>query len=171
VDDSSFNFVSVIIAAVAALIAAGAMVAAIRQAAEAKKARIAAETAEQGSQAARDESLRLTKDANDIAQQSLTAQQKTLPPAWSVGVSLGEHLVGFENQSSRTILVVAVSVEPAAAENLVSLVVPTPTRVEYGDLFQLRVNAVLGLSPKKAILEWHYEDDDQDQRTERWLPA
>ncbi|MGD8168548.1 hypothetical protein ACEXOS_015105 [Herbiconiux sp. P16] len=108
-------------------------------------------------------------EANRIATQSLDAKKATLPPPWSAAVSTGKNTIGFTNQSSRHIVVTRVEVEPDEAAGLVHLARELPTRVEYGDAFELMVIRTMQVSPSEIHLTWHFDGESAEQVTRRFV--
>jgi len=114
-----------------------------------------------------DEANIASAEANRIAKESLEAQRQALPPAWSPAMETGKNTVSFQNQSGRHIVVDRVEVEPDEAADLVRLQTSLPTRIEYGDLYELMVLRTMQLSPDLVALTWHFEGEETQERTER----
>jgi hypothetical protein len=80
---------------------------------------------------------------------------------WGPREELGENVIGFRNQSSRSVVVTKVIVEPEEAAPFVKDV-PRGTRVEYGDVLVVRLDPRLSSpAPRRLEIYWHYDDDQQ----------
>lgn len=107
-----------------------------------------------------------SSEANRIAKESLAAQERVLPPAWSAAIDTETNKIGLTNQSGRHIVVEKVDVEPTASARFVRLIYDLPTRVEYGDVYEF---VVLGAGARGIVLTWHFEGHATVHSTERLL--
>jgi hypothetical protein len=110
---------------------------------------------------------RRADEANRTAAQALDVQRAALPPVWSAVEAIGEGTMAFRNQSSRTIEVLGITVEPDAAAQFIGAP-PRPHVVEYGDLLALQVRPRYMSQPAHRIfIEWRYEGETDRQTTLR----
>ncbi len=106
--------------------------------------------------------------ANEIATEALDVQKSSLPPAWSAGIWNGKNKLSFENQSGRHIIVTGIDPVPADAGGLLQPSTEPPTRIEYGDMYELHVFRAME-GAEAVQLRWHFEDETDSQITERRL--
>jgi hypothetical protein len=105
--------------------------------------------------------------ANRTAEEALKVQRAALPPVWSAVEAIGEGTMAFRNQSSRTIEVLSIEVEPDEAAQFVAAP-PRPHVVEYGDFLALQVHARYMSQPAHRIfIEWRYEGEPDVRKTLR----
>lgn len=148
---STGDVVTLVVGIGAALISMGSAVIAIRANAIARAANAEAE------------------EANRIAAEALDVQRSALPSAWSGAVKSERTRVAFQNQSGRNIVVTEVEAVPLEADGFVRYSTDPPTRVEYGDAYEIHVLRTVGESAQALRLVWHFEDETEDQVTERRL--
>lgn len=145
------DLIALIVGVVAAIIAVASAVIAVRANGIAKAANAEA------------------KKANRIAAEALDVQKSSLPPAWSGAITIGKSKVGFENQSGRHIVVEGVEAVPVEAQGFVRYDTQPPTRVEYGDSYEVVVFRSVGGSAEALRISWRFEDESETQITERRL--
>ncbi|WP_285364094.1 hypothetical protein [Microbacterium sp. LMC-P-041] len=110
---------------------------------------------------------RRADEANRTAEEALKVQRAALPPVWSAVEAIGEGTMAFRNQSSRTIEVLGITVEPDEAAQLIGAP-PRPHTVEYGDFLALQVRARYMSQPAHRIfIEWRYEGEADVRKTMR----
>lgn len=144
------------------------------QAADARKSKSEAADHEQAALQAAEKSAAAAESSADSQQRAASAlgrqaeaQERALPPAWSTATATSEHSVGLTNNSSRHIVVEGVEGIPAPLVDLVQARRPLPTRVEFGDVYELLVIRTYDGSPEAVALTWRYEDETETHRTER----
>jgi hypothetical protein len=108
-------------------------------------------------------------EANEIAKQSLAAQQRSVLPEWSENRSQNRAQPNFLNQSSRTIIVERLSTLPEAENVHIQGASVLPQRVEYGDSLRRYINAEGFPHPTHLAIGWRYEGETTAQVTERAL--
>ncbi|WP_412163305.1 hypothetical protein [Curtobacterium flaccumfaciens] len=107
--------------------------------------------------------------ANRIAEEALHVQKTSLPPAWSGALQISKSKVAFQNQSGRHIIVTNVEAVPIEADGLVRYDTNPPTRIEYGDAYEIYVLRTMGGSAEALRITWRFEDEEETQVTERRL--
>ncbi len=116
-----------------------------------------------------DHANRAAAEANRIASEALEVQKRTAPPAWSGAQRDGKSRLSFRNESGRTLIVVAADAQPTEAESMLSIYEELPSRVEYGDTYDVQVLQTWGASPEILTLTWRFEDESETRKTERRL--
>lgn len=112
---------------------------------------------------------REAEKANSIAEEALDVQKSSLPPAWSGAMQISKSKFAFQNQSGRHIVVTDVVAEPIEADGLVKYDTNPPTRIEYGDTYEIFVMRTMAGSAEALKITWRFEDEDETQVTERRL--
>lgn len=107
--------------------------------------------------------------ANRIAEEALDVQKSSLPPAWSGAIEISKSKVAFQNQSGRHIIVEGVEAIPIEADGFVRYDANPPTRIEYGDAYEIYVLRTMGGSAEALRIRWRFEDEQETQITERRL--
>lgn len=127
-----------------------------------------AEAAREKAVAAQESAAAALAEANTIATDALETQRKALPPPWSLAQQIDQGIVGFENQSSQTIVVTGITPNPTEPPDLVITDRP-PFHVEYGDRFKIYINFKWRFRPHSIEITWRFMGEEETHVTTRKL--
>ncbi|PPF33589.1 hypothetical protein [Pseudoclavibacter sp. AY1H1] len=112
---------------------------------------------------------RISGEGNEIAELSLEAQRRALPPEWTALQSADGSNFTLANQSSKHIEVLSFTADPPEYDGLVSLDRDCPFVVEHGDAFSVNSIRTMAGGAERLLLRWRYQGELEEHETQRLL--